>query len=296
MYVSKLTEKKGPLGEGPSAFPVVHVYLDAEHAQALQRVLEPFTLGKNKNHAALKAIFKDEHYFPQKILSRLEALRDEKHCRTVFMLHGLPEITPREVTGTPIVEREFLQNLLMKESYAVYISQGIGLALGLKPTANGNQSLFALVRYSGDSAYDGSSLHKHDEAVTTLSGLYSHGEKTRFTDWESLLREVSLNPEYRDIEIECSKTGTTRMTLAKFAEKFSQWKHQYNFEIDATSGHEDRFEELLARHSQHVHVGHGDMAMWSNDGPLLHQALPSEKLDGPPRLRRVAVGRAMNRA
>lgn len=297
MYISHLTEQRGPTPPSGKVFPVVHIWLDDAHRDALKQALDPYVTGRKNNRSGLKALLRDERYFPQSILHNLEALRDEKNCRRVFVLHNLPEIPAQDVAGTSLNDRELLQNLMLKESYAVYISDGVGQAIGLKPSDNGSvNSLFALARYSNDSSIDGSDLHKHNETVTTLSGVYSHGESTRFTDWESLLHEAATDPKIGAIEVSYgAKPAPVR--LADFECNFPRWQRQDNIEICATPEHEQAFEALLNRHSQHVQLHNGDMVLWSNDGPILHQALPSERGDeAKVTLRRVAVGRAMNRA
>lgn len=272
---------------------IVEFTLLPDYAKLLKARLKPF-LGRHHPDTTLLAKAVRET-LPKAMLDELAALGECQAgaASTVFVVHGLPEVEPGEI---PLhVGSETLRQWLQTASYASLITRGLGEALKLVPYDTFSDAPDPLLRdRQSPGVFPGLKLHKHAERVSTLAGVWpetGQGPRTRFTDFAAVLDEARHNPDLRKLEMRTTYDdptggmGSIKMQRSSDASlgNLAATRHICNepMEVNIAYRYSPMEEpegyravsDLIARHSREFAVGRGSIALWSNAGCLLHQAL-----------------------
>jgi hypothetical protein len=225
---------------------------------------------------ALKGIISE--HLPKEIIDELKSVaRKGGAPNTVYVIKNLPEIEEIEPKLLHLSATNELDDYIIHNAYTHLLQRGIGLCMGLKF----HDKFFSLSRYSGTTEIpNGSGLHKDAEEVTMMGGIWTNGAGTLLTDLQTLIEEAKMLPPQDVPEVKISKhrERSRNMLLSEMDTNYPGWLKNQEIFIEAVT-HEDKFKELLLKHSKKIVVEPGDLVIWVEDGRLFHQALT--KKDAP---------------
>ncbi len=269
----KLHEERYPNGcpdmqfvyAGNPPFEVSYVTLKDSERDALAKDFTPYVYTiKDLNPATITALARTvKEWVPDRLKRALTALED-KDTSSVVVLRNVPEVL---ISDTSEVYRQ--------PSFASLFPSTLLSCLGKEPGM-----VMQILRDASDAFINGDKIHKHGTQLACLSVMLSDGACTRFIDWYSILKEASQDAELRALSIHVSNCGLNeacKMTLAEAADDNNITKLEGHTVFISPAEQEadcvQRFERLVARHSHKIHVGPGDVVLWSDRGRIYHQAM-----------------------
>lgn len=220
---------------------------------------------------------------PEAVLADLHMFAQTKGSKTVYVMHNLPEITDKEALA--------VAEMNMQGAYCRRIQQGVAEAIGLKAF-----DCFEIIRRANEDSTTGETLHKHDSDVDMLSVPLSNGAATRFTDFKALLEATVAYPMLQPFQKTHDAQGTPIENKMRNSDYDFLGSKQERI-VHPPIGKEKKWERLVKEYSQEVVLGKGSMAIWANDGHLLHQAMKTSTPDtNDTSIIRIALGSGCNRA
>lgn len=118
-------------------------------------------------------------------------------------------------------------------------------------------------------------MHRDYRPLSCLGVLKTDGALTKFIDFDAVLKEMMESSMLADYKFRYKRQDTTASEMAAVFKNDDIKSVSIEFSASESGVRTDLVKDVIARHSLNVGLDYGDLALWRNDGMILHQALPS---------------------
>lgn len=277
---------------------VVEFSLTDTTREALKTALDDYMRRGKNDEKKLGEIISEN--LPEGVIKELKKFaRNKSKNSTIYVIRKLPmNKLPKRIGREKENEEDI--GTWAKSCYMANIARGISVALELTRQRD-LEDEFVIPRFRHFQDITGDTLHKHGEEITMLGGIVSDGAKTRFTDMGTMLEQVKEDKDYQKLDVQWRSSNVEEIKLGALETCLSesQWPKPKEMVVIPIKRSVPAFHDLEEKHSQDVKIDSGALAIWANDGRIMHRAMPADKgvLDKGDKdaLIRLVVGLARNR-